>query len=146
MPSVDRHWRLSGWIAIGSILLGVGVPLVLFITMITVDGSLSVALAGIDWSIAWGYAMFVVVGVVLASSAMKGRARQQLRERALIEWVIYPPGKAMPADDGAPYEEMRRRGQALVRKVIARAGLTPRTCQTELALHEDAGSAASRLG
>ena len=61
--------------------------------------------------------------------------------RALVEWRDYPPANAPAAADGASYEEMVRRSQAIVQTIIARSGLTPRTCEPALAVKEEAGAA-----
>ncbi len=66
-----------------------------------------------------------------------------MSERALVEWREYPPVKAPAAADGASYEEMRERSRAVVRTIIARTGLIPRTCEPSLAVNEEAGAALS---
>lgn len=96
--------------------------------------------------IPWSEARLFEVSSATPSASQSARGFALMSERALIEWVIHPPGNALPADDGASYEEMRRRGLALVKMVNARTGLALRTCQPELAAREDAGSAASWLG
>jgi hypothetical protein len=93
--------------------------------------------------IPWSEARLFEVCGVDANTSQPARGFAVMSERALIEWVVYPPGKAAPADDGASDEEMRRRGQALAQTVIVRTGLAPRTCQPELAFREDADSGAA---
>ncbi len=65
--------------------------------------------------------------------------------RTLVEWREYSPDNAPAAADGASYEEMQRRSQAIVQTIIARSGLTPRTCELALAVNEGA-SAAPNVG
>lgn len=61
--------------------------------------------------------------------------------RALVEWREYSPENAPAAADGASYEEMVQRSQAIIQTIIARSGLTPRTCEPALAVKEEAGAA-----
>jgi hypothetical protein len=61
--------------------------------------------------------------------------------RALVDWCEYAPNTAPAAADGATYEEMLRRSHAIVQTVIARTGLTPRTCEPALAAKEETGAA-----